>query len=129
MAEETKGREVMDLLKANLAEIEKVLNAKTVVGEPTTIGDTMLIPLISVGFFVAAGGAPGKEPKGGTAGIGTASGAGVRPVGTVIIDKSGVRVEAIKGGLALALEKFADNMPQVVERWRDRSKEEGKKEG
>jgi len=124
MAEEATGREVMDLLKANLGEIEKVLSAKTVVGEPTTIGDTMLIPLISVGFFVAAGGAPGKEPKkGGVAGVGTASGVGVRPVGTVIIDKSGVRVEAIKGGLASALEKFAENMPEVVERWRKREKE------
>ncbi|MFC1846785.1 GerW family sporulation protein [Chloroflexota bacterium] len=126
MAEEAKGNEVMDLLKANLGEIEKVLNTKTVVGEPTTIGDTMLIPLISVGFFVAAGGTSGKEPKG-AAGIGTASGAGVRPVGTVIIDKSGVvRVEAIKGGLASSLEKFADNMPQVVERWRGQAKEEDK---
>jgi uncharacterized spore protein YtfJ len=123
MAEEKKGQEVLDLLKSNLGEIEKVLSTKTVVGEPTTIGDTTLIPLISVGFAVAAGGAPGKEPKVGITSLGTAGGAGVRPVGTVIIDKSGVRVEAIKGGLALALEKFADNMPQVVERWRKQAKE------
>ena len=128
MAEEIKGMEVIDLLQANLGEIEKVLSAKTVVGEPTTIGDTMLIPLISVGFFVGAGSAAGTEPKkgGGTGGIGTGGHAGIKPVGMVIIDKSGVRVESVKGGLASALEKFAETIPQVVERWRVQSKEEGK---
>ena len=128
MAEVIKGEEVKDLLKANLEEIEKVLNTKTVVGEPTIIGDTTLIPLISVGFFVGAGGGSGTEPKrgGGGGGIGTGGQAGIKPVGMVIIDKSGVRVESIKGGLASAVEKFAETIPQVVERWRVQSKEEGK---
>ena len=128
MAEVIKGEEVKDLLKANLEEIEKVLTTKTVVGEPTIIGDTTLIPLISVGFFVGAGGGGGTEPKkgGGTGGIGTGGQAGIKPVGMVIIDKSGVRVESIKGGLASALEKFAETIPQVVERWRVQRKEEGK---
>ena len=105
MVEAIKGEEVKGLLKANLEEIEKVLNTKTVVGEPTIIGDTTLIPLISVGFFVGAGSAAGTEPKkgGGTGGIGTGGHAGIKPVGMVIIDKSGVRVESIKGGLASAL--------------------------
>ena len=128
MAEVIKADEVKDLLKANLEEIEKVLNTKTVVGEPTIIGDTTLIPLISVGFFVGAGSAAGTEPKkgGGTGGIGTGGHAGIKPVGMVIIDKSGVRVESIKGGLASALEKFAETIPQVVEQWRVQRKEEGK---
>ena len=128
MAEEATGREVMDLLKANLGEIEKVLSAKTVVGEPTTIGDTMLIPLISVGFFVAAGGGSGTDPKKevSTGGIGTGGHAGIKPVGMVIIDKSGIRVESVKGGLASAVEKFAETIPEVVERWRVQGKEKGK---
>jgi len=132
MAEVIKGEEVKDLLKANLEEIEKVLNTKTVVGEPTIIGDTTLIPLISVGFFVGAGGGAGTEPKkgGGTGGIGTGGHAGIKPVGIIIIDKSGIRVESVKGGLASAIEKgvekFAETIPEVVERWRGESKEKGK---
>ena len=55
MSEVITGNEVKDLLKSNLEEIEKVLSTKTVVGEPTVIGDTTLIPLISVGFTVGAG--------------------------------------------------------------------------
>jgi uncharacterized spore protein YtfJ len=120
MAEAITGNEVKDLLKSNLEEIERVLNTKTVVGEPTVIGDTTLIPLISVGFTVGAGGGSGSDTKGGTGGGGLGSGghAGIKPVGMVIIDKSGIRVEGIKGGMASAVEKFAETIPQVVERWR-----------
>jgi uncharacterized spore protein YtfJ len=116
MAEVIRGDEVKDLLKANLAEIEKVLNTTT------------LIPLISVGFTVGAGGGSGTDSKkgGGAGGIGTGGHAGIKPVGMVIIDKSGIRVEGIKGGIASAMEKFAETIPQVVERWRAQKKEEGK---
>ena len=128
MPEPVTGNEVKDLLKSNLEEIEKVLNTKTVVGEPTVIGDTTLIPLISVGFTVGAGGGSGTDTQvgAGGGGIGTGGHAGVKPVGMVIIDKSGIRVEGIKGGMASAMEKFADTVPQAVERWRAASKEEGK---
>jgi len=129
MAEAITGNEVKDLLKSNLEEIEKVLNTKTVVGEPTVIGDTTLIPLISVGFTVGAGGGSGTDSKGGASGggIGTGGHAGIKPVGMVIIDKSGIRVEGIKGGLASAVEKFAEKMPDTVERWRTEKKEQSKK--
>ena len=129
MAEAVTGNEVKDLLKSNLEEIEKVLSSKTVVGEPTVIGDTTLIPLISVGFTVGAGGGSGTDTKGGAGGggIGTAGHAGIKPAGMVIIDKSGIRIEGIKGGMASAMEKFAETIPQVVERWRAEEKEKGKK--
>ena len=127
MAEAIKGDEVKDLLKANLEEIEKVLSTKTVVGEPTVIGDTTLIPLISVGFTVGAGGGSGTNTKGGAGGggIGTGGHAGIKPVGMVIIDKSGIRIEGIKGGMASAMEKFAEKIPETIERWRG-EKEKGK---
>jgi uncharacterized spore protein YtfJ len=127
MAEEITGNEVKDLLKSNLDEIEKVLNTKTVVGEPTVIGDTTIIPLISIGFTVGAGGGSGTDTKGeaGGGGIGTGGHAGIKPVGIVMIDKNGVRVEGIKGGMASAIEKFADTIPESVERWRGQAKEKG----
>ena len=125
MAGEMREEEVKDLLQSNLAEIEKVLNTKTVVGEPTTIGDTTLIPLISVGFFAGAGGGAASDPKkrGGT-GIGTGGGAGVRPVGVVVMDKNGIRIEPIKGGFAVAMEKFTDRLPEIVKAWTERKKAE-----
>ena len=47
------------LLKTVLAEIEKVLTTKTVVGEPIRIEGTTIIPLIGVGFGFGGGGGTG----------------------------------------------------------------------
>jgi len=51
---------VENLVKTTLGEIEKVLSTRTVVGEPITIQDVTLIPLISVGFGFGAGGGEGR---------------------------------------------------------------------
>ena len=52
--------EVENMVKTTLDQIQKVLNSNTVVGEPIKIGETTLIPLLSVGFgFGAAGGGKG----------------------------------------------------------------------
>ncbi len=125
---------VEDLVKTSLGEIEKVLNTRTVVGEPIIVGDTTLIPLISIGFGFGAGGGEGKgeaKQKGEGVGGGTGGGAGVKPIAMVIIDKEGVRIEPIKGGLATAIEKIGEAIPQMMEkcmevcseRWAERKKE------
>jgi len=125
--------DVEKLVKTTLGEIEKVLDAKTVVGEPITIEGTTMIPLMSVGFGFAAGGGTGKgetkqETEGG--GSGTGGGGGVKPIAVIVIDKDGVRIEPIKGGMATAMEKLSETIPdiaaKVTEKWGDRKKE-GKK--
>ena len=128
--------EVVDgLVKTTLGEIEKVLSTKTVVGEPITIQGTTLIPLISVGFGFGAGGGEGKgeaKQKGEGSGGGTGGGAWVRPKAVVIIDKEGVRIEPIRGGLATAIEKIGETIPQMIEKCMEKCMEkwgERKKEG
>jgi uncharacterized spore protein YtfJ len=125
--------DVEKLIKSTLGEIEKVLDAKTVVGEPITIEGTTLIPLMSVGFGFAAGGGSGKgETKEATesGGSGTGGGGGVKPIAVIVIDKDGVRIEPIKGGMATAIEKLSETIPDIAakltERWGERKKEEGK---
>jgi uncharacterized spore protein YtfJ len=122
--------DVEKLVKTTLGEIEKVIDAKTVVGEPITIEGTTLIPLMSVGFGFAAGGGTGKgETKevmeGG--GSGTGGGGGVKPIAVIVIDKDGVRIEPIKGGMATAMEKLSETIPDIAakltEKWGDRKKE------
>ncbi len=125
---------VENLVKTTLAEMEKVLTSRTVVGEPITVGDTTLIPLISVGFGFGAGGGSGKgeaKQKGEGSGGGTGGGAWVRPKGIVIIDKKGVRIEPIRGGLSATIDKMGETIPQLIERcmetcfakWEERKKE------
>ncbi len=122
--------EVSNLVKTTLDEIEKVLSTKTVVGEPITVQDITLIPLITAGFGFGTGGGSGRgEAKRQGEGTGGATGGGawVKPVAVVIVSKEGVRVEPIIGGVASAFEKLGETVPRIVEKaidkWEQRKKE------
>jgi len=123
--------EVVDsLVKTTLGEIEKVLSTRTVVGDPITAEGATLIPLISIGFGFGAGGGSARgeaKQKGEGTGGGTGGGAWVRPVAVIIVDKEGVRIEPIRGGLSTAIERIGEIIPQTIEKcfekWRERSKE------
>ncbi len=100
---------VENLFDKAVGEIERILNTKTIIGEPITVEGNTLIPLVSVGFGFGVGGGQGSEPeKGSGRGGGTAGGGGVKPVALIIINKDGVRVEPIKSGTASVLEKVAE---------------------
>jgi uncharacterized spore protein YtfJ len=109
---------IQSLLTTAVAEIEKILNSKTVVGEPITIADITLIPLVSVGFGFGTGGngsTQGRTDHGG----GTGGGGGVKPVGVIIIDKQGARLETIKGHSGSLMEKVAEIVSAGIEKSRE----------
>lgn len=109
--------DVEKLLKTAMGEIERMLNTKTVVGEPITIEGNTLIPLVSVGFGFGAGGGTGKMKSaeaGEGAGSGTGGGGGVKPVALIIINASGVRLEPIKGAATSVLEKVAETIGRTA---------------
>ena len=102
-------KDIENLFGKAIGEIERMLNTKTVVGEPITVEGNTLIPLVSVGFGFGVGGGEGSDPKKGAgSGGGTGGGGGVKPVALVIINKDGVRVETVKGGAASLIDKIAD---------------------
>jgi len=111
--------DVEKLLKTAMGEIERVLNTKTVVGEPITIEGNTLIPLVSVGFGFGAGGGTGTMKAGaageGTGG-GTGGGGGVKPIALIIINKDGVRLESIKGAATSVLEKVAETIGKTAQK-------------
>ena len=98
-----------------IQEIERMLNTKTVVGDPITVEGNTLIPLVSVGFGFGVGGGEGTDPKKGAGvGGGTGGGGGVKPVALIVINKDGVRVEPVKGGASSVLEKIAETVGKVA---------------
>jgi len=118
--------DVEKLVKTTVEEIEKMLSTKTVVGEPMTIEGATLIPLIGVGFFFGAAGGSGKgesKAKGEGSGGGTGGAGGVKPVAVLVIDKQGVRVEPVKGSLALAVEKIGEALPRMMGKQPEQKKE------
>lgn len=110
-------KDVENLFGTAVNEVERMLNSKTVVGEPMEIGGNTLIPLVSVGFGFGGGGGEGNDPKKGAGtGGGAGGGGGVKPVGLIIINKDGVRVEPIKSNTASVMEKVAETVSSVAEK-------------
>lgn len=110
---------VETLLKTALGEIERILNTRTVVGEPITIEGNTLIPLISIGFGFGGGGGSGKEEKkvtGEAIGGGCGGGGGIRPVAIVVVNQDGVRVEPVSKGTANVVEKIGEVIGRVAEK-------------
>ena len=108
------------LLDTTVGELEKILTTRTVVGDPIEVDGHTIIPLISVGFGFGGGGGtggPGDSEAGGTGG-GTGGGGGVKPVGVIVIDDDGVRVEPIKGSAASVVEKLGTSVADLVEKAR-----------
>jgi len=107
--------EVEDLFDKAVGEIERMLNTKTVVGEPIKVEGNTLIPLVNVGFGFGVGGGQGTEPqKGSGQGGGTGGGGGVKPVALVVINEDGVRVDPIKSGTTSVLEKVAETLGKAA---------------
>lgn len=108
-------KDVEKLFGTAVQEIERMLNSKTVVGEPMVVEGNTLIPLISVGFGFGVGGADGTDPKKGQGtGGGTGGGGGVKPVALIIVNKDGVRLEPIKSGTVSVLEKVAETISKTA---------------
>lgn len=106
---------VEQLFKKTVDEIEKMLNTKTVVGEPITVNGNTLIPLVSIGFGFGAGGGTGKDPKKGAGeGGGTGGGGGVKPVAVIVVGPDGVRLDSVKGGAASVIDKAIDTIGTAV---------------
>jgi uncharacterized spore protein YtfJ len=111
-------QDVEKLLRTAIEEIERILSTKSVVGEPITIEDNSIIPLVSIGFGFGAGIGMGKIPesnKGEGAGGGTVGGGGIKPIGIIVIGKDGVRLETIKGGTLSLLGKVSDNISKIIQ--------------
>ena len=106
--------EIRNLFEKAVDEIERLLNSKTVVGEPITVQGATLIPLVNVGFGFGVGTGQGDDPAKGRGRGGGTGGGGVKPVALVVIEESGVRVEPIKSGSTTVLETLADTIGKAA---------------
>lgn len=105
--------DVEKLLKGTVEELERLLSAKNVLGAPIEKDSATIIPLVSYGFGFGAGG--GTDPKKGQGG-GTGGGGGIKPVGAIIIDKGGVRVESLKGTMTNLVEAVGAAAAKAMDR-------------
>jgi uncharacterized spore protein YtfJ len=105
--------DVEQLLKNTVEELDRLLNAKNVLGDPIEKDGSTVIPIVSYGFGFGAGGSDGaKSGNGG----GTGGGGGIKPIGAIILDAKGARVEAIKGAMSGFTEVLSDAAALAIDK-------------
>lgn len=104
---------VETLLKETVGELDKLLNTKNVFGDPIERDGATVIPIVSYGFGFGAGGTTSsKTGDGGGAG----GGGGIKPLGAIIFDQDGPRVEGIKGAISSVAEIMKEAASLAIEK-------------
>ncbi len=111
MAEKT--NQFQGVVEALLNGMDTVLSTKTVVGEATKIGDTIILPLVDVTFGVGAGaGASDKTSK--TSGAGGLGGK-MTPSAVLVIKDGYVKLVNVKNQDTVT--KVLDLIPDLVDKF------------
>ena len=88
-----------------------VVGTKTVVGEATQVGDTIILPLVDVTFGVGAGSSASDKKNGGGGGFS----AKMSPSAVLVIKNGSTKLVNIKNQDAVT--KVLDLIPDIVDRF------------
>lgn len=120
-----KDNQFQGVMEALLGGMDKVLSTKTVVGEATKVGDTIILPLVDVSFGVGAGAGVNNTRT-------TSSGAGgmggkMTPSAVLVIQDGSVKLVNIKNQDAVT--KVLDMIPDIVDRFSKPRKNQAGEDG
>lgn len=104
---------IQGVVDSLLKGMDTVLSAKTVVGEPVEIGDTIIIPLVDVSFGVGAG-AGSHQQKGSASGAGGLGGK-MSPSAVLVIKNGMTKLVNVKNQDTMT--KILDMIPDIVDRF------------
>ncbi|MBR5970635.1 MAG: GerW family sporulation protein [Lachnospiraceae bacterium] len=88
-----------------------LMSTHTVVGEPTTVGDALILPLVDVSFGLGAGAGKGTKKDSSSGGFG----AKMSPSAVLIIQNGHTKLVSVKGQDAVS--RIIDMVPDVVNRF------------
>ena len=114
MADQIKKNDFNSTVTTLFKGMDAFLTSKTVVGDPITVGDTTIIPLVDVNFGVGAG-AMGNAK--GTNNAGGGMGGKLSPTAAIIIRGSEIRMMPVVDESTLS--KVIDMVPGVVGKVQD----------
>lgn len=98
--------------------MDKFLSTKTVVGEPTTIGDTIILPLVDVSFGVAAGAFSSTDKNNGAGGLG-----GKMTASAVLVIKDG-QIKLVNVKNQDTVTKVLDMVPDLIDRFQKKEEKD-----
>lgn len=107
-----KDNQFQGVVESLLRGMDTVLSTKTVVGEATKVGDTIILPLVDVSFGVGAG-AGNNGQKNSSSGAGGLGGK-MTPSAVLVIQNGSTKLVNIKNQDAVT--KVLDMIPDIVEK-------------
>lgn len=102
--------------------MDKFLTTKTVVGDPTTIGDTIILPLVDVSFGVGAGAFSDGQKNNGAGGLGGKMSASA----VLVIKDNQIRLVNVKNQDTVT--KVLDMVPDLIDRFKKKDENETSEE-
>jgi len=115
---------VVDILKGVVGELREIAKSETIIGEPVTVGDKTVIPIVKISVGFGAGGGQGEMEKD-RAGFGGGGGGGakIEPAAFIILDADGVKLlPAAKGKwdtIIDAIPGFANKITKLKKKYMD----------
>lgn len=105
---------VNESLETLFTHLEKFFRTETVIGEPIIVGDTTLIPIISVAFGCGGGG--GRDDKGNdcSSGTGVCAGAKIAPDAILMIKGDEATMLPVKN--KCNFDKLVSMVPDIVKK-------------
>lgn len=98
------------IVESLLNGLDSLVSSKTVIGEPTQIGDTIILPLVDISFGMGAGATENPGKNGGGGGL-TGK---VTPSAVLVIHNGTTRLVNIKNQDTVT--KIIDMIPDVVDK-------------
>lgn len=117
-----KENQFQGVVESLLRGMDSVLSTKTVVGEATTVGDTIILPLVDVTFGVAAG-AGSNNQKNSASGAGGLGGK-MTPSAVLVIKDGSTKLVNIKNQDTVT--KILDMIPDLVDKIKPGEKDKEK---
>ena len=110
------------VVESLLKGMDAVISTKTVVGEATQIGDTIILPLVDVTFGVGAGASAGDKKNGSGGGIGGR----MTPSAVLVIRDGYTKLVNVKNQDTMT--KILDMVPDIVDKFTAKKSDEIKDE-
>ena len=106
-----KANQFEGVVESLLSGMNTVLSTKTVVGEPTQVGDTIILPLVDVSFGIGAGAGANGTKTSGAGGLGGK----MTPSAILVIKDGSARLVNLKNQDAVT--KILDMLPDLVDKF------------
>ncbi len=108
------AKNTTDIVDNLMKGLDTVLSTKTVVGDATKIGDTIIVPLVDVTFGIGAGSGGDKSGASGASGCGLTG--KMSPSAVLVIQNGSTRLVNVKNTDNIS--RALDLVPEIINRFK-----------